>query len=194
MAKAKTDEKKLGGDYQEQVFGKDKTPFTIRHITPADMNLLEAGLEEVSPLSIYNRFLSTKKRFTDRELEYLTNVDGQDHLALVAIHMKGDHPYLAGVARYITLQDDEHAVDFGLIVADEFQGIGLGRMLTNRLIEAAIERGKEELVGTMFASNNRMFRLIDDVPATVEWHLEGETAVFSVNLLSHVGAKKKGKR
>ena len=54
--------------------------------------------------SRYKRFLGPKPRFTDGELRYLTEIDGVDHVAYVAL--RGDAPKeLVAVARLVRSVD-----------------------------------------------------------------------------------------
>jgi hypothetical protein len=61
------------------------TLVTIRPIEPEDKTLLAEGLRRLSPEATFKRFLTPKVRFTDTELKYLTEVDGHDHIAYVAV-------------------------------------------------------------------------------------------------------------
>src|SRR4051812_50162136 len=57
----------------------------IRPIAPDDKALLQDGLQRLSPESVRRRFLGPKARLSAAELRYLTEVDGRDHIALVAV-------------------------------------------------------------------------------------------------------------
>ena len=46
--------------------------------------MLEDGLRQLSDESVHRRFLTPKRGFSRTELRYLTEVDGRDHVALVA--------------------------------------------------------------------------------------------------------------
>jgi hypothetical protein len=56
----------------------------IRPIRADDKRFLEDGLRQLSDESVHRRFLSPKRSFSRAELLYLTEVDGRDHVALVA--------------------------------------------------------------------------------------------------------------
>src|SRR5687767_3588074 len=99
---------------------RDGTTVRIRPIAPEDKALLVAGLQQLSPETIYRRFMSPKTRFTDEELRYLTEVDGHDHIALVAV--TGDT--LVAVARCVRVSAD--TADMAIVVGDPWQGLGLG--------------------------------------------------------------------
>jgi acyl-CoA reductase-like NAD-dependent aldehyde dehydrogenase len=60
----------------------------IRPIEPGDKEKLVNGLRQLSEDSTPRRFLAAKPRFTTAELRYLTEVDGVNHIALVAVLAK----------------------------------------------------------------------------------------------------------
>ena len=78
--------------------------FVIRPIEPGDKELLVNGLRQLSEESIRKRFLAAKPRFTQAELRYLTEVDGVNHIALVAV-LEDDPDQLVAVARCVRLPD-----------------------------------------------------------------------------------------
>src|SRR3954449_7753813 len=123
----------------------DGTLVTIRPIEPGDKRLLVEGLRRLSPEAAFKRFLSPKVRFSDAELEYLTEVDGHDHIAYVAV--RGDT--LVGVGRVVKTAPD--TADIAVLVWDEWQGLGLGSWLARRPAAAAAAAGGTGIAGTMVA-------------------------------------------
>ncbi len=109
----------------------------IRPIRPEDKALLKWGLAHLSPATIQRRFLTPKPRFTAAELRYLTEVDGHDHVALVAIDEDGD---LLGVGRFVRLEDPAEA-EIAIVIADPMQGQGLGTRIGYELVEEAVRHG-----------------------------------------------------
>ncbi|QYK53762.1 MAG: GNAT family N-acetyltransferase [Fimbriimonadaceae bacterium] len=173
----------LDENYNEKYKTPDGREVTLRLVRPDDKLAFVIGLEECSPQTIYNRFMGAKPRFTRAELEYLTECDHQNHLAIVAFH--GD--LLIGVARAIRYKDRPEAADFGLIVADCFQRQGVGRKLLNRLIEGVSERNIQYLCAEMFATNNRVFAMIDDLVYVTDWIRIGSTVSFEIDLTTKRG-------
>jgi GNAT superfamily N-acetyltransferase len=140
----------------------DGTEVLIRAIRPDDKALLVQGMHDLSPASRRARFLSAKPRLTTSELRYLTELDGLDHYALIAV--RADDPSrLAGVARFIRSKDDPEAAEVAVTVGDPLQGKGLGRTLGLRLADAARARGVRRFTAVMLADNvpaHRLFRAI----------------------------------
>lgn len=146
----------------------DGTLVTIRPIEPDDKRLLVEGLRRLSPEAAFKRFLSPKARFSDAELTYLTEVDGHDHIAYVAVI--GDT--LVATARVVKTAPD--TADIAILVWDEWQGLGLGTWLARRVAEAAAAEGVTRIAGTMFADNRPALRVLKAVSPD-----------FEVDALSH---------
>lgn len=147
-------------DYVEHVTLRDGTDVVLRLVTPDDKALLRKGFERLSPESRYARFFVPKSRLTDEELEYLCNVDQNDHFALGALRAS-DGAGL-GIARFIRLADPDVA-EAAIAVADEAQGKGLGRLLFDRLVRAAVERNITRFRCEVLGINTSMQHLVDAI-------------------------------
>ena len=130
----------------------DGTELVIRPIRPSDKALLAAGLTRLSATTIQRRFLAPKRRFTGAELRYLTEVDGRDHHAIVAVTPGWDGDVVA-VARWVRLVGDPVAADAAIVVCDALQGRGLGKLLARMLADAARARGVRRIHATMYLDN-----------------------------------------
>ena len=135
----------------------DGTTVSVRPIAPEDKPLLVAGLQKLSARTVYRRFMSPKTSFTDDELRYLTEVDGHDHIALVAI---GDHGLVA-VARCVRVSPD--TADMAIVVGDPWQGLGLGRQLARLLAMAAAAQGIKRFAGSLLADNRPALRIMKGI-------------------------------
>jgi RimJ/RimL family protein N-acetyltransferase len=136
----------------------DGTPVLVRPIVPEDKPLLVAGLRQLSARTVYRRFMSPKTRFTDAELRYLTEVDGHDHIALVAVTADNT---LVGVARCVRVSGD--TADMAIVIGDPWQGQGLGRQLSRLLAMAAAAHGIKRFAGTLLADNRPALRIMKGV-------------------------------
>ena len=131
----------------------------IRPIEPGDKNRLVNGLRQLSEESIRKRFLAAKPRFTASELRYLTEVDGANHIALVAV-LEDDPEQLVAVARCVRLPDRPATAEMAIVVGDPWQGHGLGRELARRLADAALAVGIRRFAATMLGDNEAARRLM----------------------------------
>ena len=69
---------------------------------------------------------------------------------------------IVGFGQYLPWNDGE--VELSLLVRDDLQGRGLGRVLATRLIAAAAESGYRTAVATVLAENQRMLALARHLP------------------------------
>lgn len=145
-------------DYREPAVLRDGSQVVLRLIRPDDKALLRRGFLALSPESRYRRFFSPKQDLSDAELRYLTEVDGVRHLALGAV--TPDEQDGLGVARFIVLDDEPGLAEAAIAVADHAQGRGLGSLLFQRLVAAAIERGVTRFRTDMLGSNASMAELV----------------------------------
>lgn len=143
---------------------RDGTRLLVRHIRPTDKRLLNAGFEHLSEETRRKRFLAPKHRLTAADLRYLTEVDGRDHVALIAVEF-GDWKRPVAVARYVRLEDDPQTAEVAITVDDEYQGRGLGRRLGIVLADEAringITRFSAEILGDNIPAL-RLMRTISD--------------------------------
>lgn len=130
----------------------DGTEVFIRPIRPSDKAMLAAGLSRLSDASIQKRFLGPKPSFTQSELRYLTEVDGDDHHALVAVVPAWDGVIVA-VGRSVRLADDPAAAEAAIVVCDDLQGQGLGKTLARMLADHARAHGIRRIHATMLSQN-----------------------------------------
>ena len=148
----------------------DGSPLYVRPIRPDDKGLLAAGLAQLSEESRHKRFLGAKPRFTDADLRYLTEIDGIDHVAYVAL--RGDAPKeLVAVARLVRSVENRDAAEIAVTVCDDWQRRGVGKLLGGVLATAARDRGIRYLTATMAAENVGAHRLLNHVSTQLrKWH------------------------
>ncbi|TMG83150.1 MAG: GNAT family N-acetyltransferase [Betaproteobacteria bacterium] len=134
-------------------------PLRVRAIRPEDAVAERAFVAGLSEESRYMRFMHHLHELTPQMLARFTQVDYDRELALVALHAKAGAEKIVAVARYVANPDGESA-EFAIVVADAWQGRGLGRALMRMLIGCARERGFRRLEGVILATNTSMLALM----------------------------------
>ena len=134
----------------------DNTLLLVREISPNDKQRLAEGMRGLSEESIQRRFLGPKPYLSARELRYLTEVDGHNHYAIVAVD---EDDRIRAVARFVRV-DDPTSAEAAITVCDDLHGLGLGSLLARRLSDAARERGIERLTATIASENRPALRLM----------------------------------
>lgn len=169
---------RYGEDYTETARLRDGTRVTFRCIQPEDKQMLRAGFESLSPESRYRRFMTSKNRLTDSELEYLTEVDGEDHFAIVAgVRHRLSPDEGMGVARFVRLPGQPLVAESAVTVLDAHQGRGLGTALLQRLMEAAYERGIRWFRAELLGENIAMRSLLESMGSQTRTEFGGDGVV-----------------
>lgn len=131
---------------------------TLRPLRPEDIDIESAFVRGLSPHTRHNRLLGGTVAITREYLERLTRVDYSRDMALAATLML-EKEILIGVARYV-LDADQADAEFAIVVADGWQGRGIGRRLIERLAAIARRRGVRRLYGEILSTNRPMLELV----------------------------------
>ena len=151
----------------------DGASILVRPIRPDDKRKLEDGLRHLSDESVQRRFLTLKRSFSRSELRYLTEVNGRDHVALVAENPGGPARRLIAVARFVRLADDPTAAEVAIVVADDWHRRGVGTELAEQLATEARRSGIRRFTATMSSDNVAAHRLMQRMTTHLERHEAG---------------------
>src|SRR5437899_4413505 len=136
---------------------RDGASVRVRAIRPDDEPRLMALCRRLSSRTVYQRFFSAR-RLLPEEAHAFANVDYRQRMAVVAEVDGGQEPELVGVARYGP--SDEGTADIGLVVADGWQGLGLGSLLLEEILRAGERRGIHEFSAEVLTENRPALRLL----------------------------------
>jgi acetyltransferase len=137
---------------------RDGTAVLVRPIGPEDAQREQDFVRGLSSESSYFRFMNTLHELSPEMLERFTHPDPAREIALVALTAEPVAQQIA-VARCIKMLDRPSA-EFAIVVADAWQGKGLGRLLMCELMDAARAGGLQQIEGSVLASNHRMLELM----------------------------------
>lgn len=157
-------------DMDETLTLSDGTRLAVREIRSEDAEKLRVGFHALSPTTRYQRFMGQLADLTPTMLEYLTCVDGVDHIALVALLLDPEEREreLVAVARAIRLEPGSATAEIAITVGDPLQRQGLGRALLQALVERAKQHGVQTLVAHALPSNRAIRRLLHTYGAVTE--------------------------
>ena len=149
----------------------------IRPIEPADGDRLVRFHDSLSPETIRLRFFVLHPRLTANEVKRFTIVDHHDREALVAA-VDND---LIGVARFDRVIGTDDA-EVAFVVADAWQGAGVGSLLLKHLAARARTEGVERFVADTLAENHKMQRVFADsgLTASRSWDCGVEHLVMTL--------------
>ena len=101
-------------------------------------------------------------------------------MALAATAML-DGETLIGVARYV-LETNNQSAEFAIVVADAWQGRGIGRRLLAKLIDIARRRGLRRLYGDILGTNRPMLEFVRKLGFKLERHEDATLTRASLDL------------
>ena len=126
----------------------------VRPVRHDDGELEEAFVRALSLESRYQRMLSGGTKVTPEWIDSMTHIDYHRHMAFAITTVNDGVEQFVGVGRYV-VDALKSSAEVALVLADAWQGQGLGR----RLLEHAQTAGVREAVGVVLATNKAMLRL-----------------------------------
>jgi GNAT superfamily N-acetyltransferase len=131
----------------------------IRRIDAQDGVLLDAFFKALTPQSRRLRFHAGLSEVPAKWLQRFTHADAEAELGLVATAWHEGREVCIGEARYVLTPDAPGAREFALVVADDWQGKGVGHGLLQALTRHARRRGVEVMHGDVLRDNTPMLQL-----------------------------------
>ncbi|MGI9163285.1 MAG: GNAT family N-acetyltransferase [Mycobacterium sp.] len=147
------------------VLFKDETELLLRPVLPGDSERSNHPSVQFSTETLYRRFMSTRAP-SAALMEYLFQVDYIDHFVWVLVD-GADGPVVADV-RFVRDVDDSGAAEIAFIVADDYQGLGIGNFLMAALSISAKVGGVRRFTARLLADNLRMRAILDKFGAEYE--------------------------
>jgi GNAT superfamily N-acetyltransferase len=129
----------------------------IRALRHEDRIGLEDAVSRASAESLRRRFFSVRRHFSEQEMEFFSNIDFVNHVALVVVADEGGGPLIVGGGRDVVLESGRAEVAFALI--DEYQGQGVGAALMSHLAAIARDAGLKELIAEVLPENTAMLKV-----------------------------------
>jgi len=160
----------------------DGTKVMIRPIRPEDREIERAFVLGLSADSRYFRFFSTLKDLSPELLDRFTQVDYPKEMAFIATIDDGDKELEIGVARYVG-GDQQGSAEFAIVVADEWQGKGIGKALLDHLFGVARDVGFKRIEALVLTANSNMLRFCRDLGFAIQPYPEEDQMVLVSKVL-----------
>ena len=146
-------------ELEEAVRSEGPADLLIRPIRPEDEPKLIDAFGKLTPEEVRLRFFVRMKSLTHLTAARFTQIDYDREMALLLTEAgPAGEAEIFGVVRFSADPDMEHA-EFAIVVRHDMAGRGYGRLLMDRIIRYARQRGIKELYGEVLAENRRMLDL-----------------------------------
>jgi acetyltransferase len=166
---------------------RDSRTVLLRPIRPEDEPLWLEMFQNFSEESIRYRFFQIIKDTPHETRVRYCNIDYDREIAIVPELTEEGRRKILGVVR-VSIEPDGKAGEIAFIVADPWQGLGLGTKLVDYAIEICKERGIETLYAIILPDNYRAMNLMKKMGFTLSYMEDGNVKGI-LNLIEEEQAK-----
>ena len=145
---------------------------------PTDVPLLIEFHSRLSVNTTRLRFFTALRHLSPAFAEKLCNVDFKKRCAFVVI-LPGDESIHA-VGRYEA--ESERSAEVAFVVEDELQGLGIGTLLLDRLVQHARKNAFQKLTAVVLCENAYMLTLFRESPYHAAIHIERDLAFVKLDI------------
>ena len=159
-------------ELEEGAWLKDQSHVLLRPIRPEDEPAHKQFVLKVSDEDRYKRFFADVGELGHEELARMTQIDYDREMAFVAVGQDGAFSQqILGVVRAISNPDQSDA-EFAILVRSDLKGLGLGKLMMEKIVRYARERGIGQLSGMTMPSNRGMINLAKRLGFKIDIQLE----------------------
>ena len=159
---------------------RDGRTVLLRPIKPEDELLWLEMFQNFSEQSIRYRFFNIIKDTPHEVRVRYCNIDYDREIAIVPELTEDGRRKILGVVR-VPIEPDKKTGEIAFIVADPWQGLGLGSKMVDYMIEICKDKGLETIYGVMLPDNYRAIGLVKKMGFTIEY-LDDGTVKATLNL------------
>jgi acyl-CoA hydrolase/GNAT superfamily N-acetyltransferase len=138
----------------------------VRPARAADAGALQALFHRLSPDDVFTRFFRRVRSLSFKELQTLCNVNHSTDVAFLAVIGPRESEVVVGSGCYF-LNPTTNLAEVAFMVAPDWQGVGLGTALQDRLQEYAVKQGIRGFVAEILPRNLRMLQLANHASGVV---------------------------
>lgn len=159
-------------ELEEGAWLKDQSHVLLRPIRPEDEPAHKQFVLKVSDEDRYKRFFADVGELGHEELARMTQIDYDREMAFVAVGQDGAfNQQILGVVRAISNPDLSDA-EFAILIRSDLKGLGLGKLMMEKIVRYARERGIGQLSGMTMPSNRGMINLAKRLGFQIDIQLE----------------------
>lgn len=171
--------------YVSSITTKANVEITIRPILPEDEPLLVKFHESLSDQSVYMRYLRPMlltQRLVHERLARICHCDFDREITLVAVGRGEDgEQVVMGVGRVSKTHETDEA-RLSVLIADPFQGLGIGKELVGQMVQVARGEHMRRLVATLTPDNVVMQHIFQNLGFSLEPTADGKLQTATMEL------------
>ena len=148
----------------------------LRLTRPTDAGLVRDFLERLSPETRQRRFLVPIPQVSESLVRHFTFFDPRERITFAATMPAHGGEQVVGLADAAFTETG--LVEIGVVVGDDHQCQGLGKLLSEAVASIAIKRGATHLKAEMLSGNEPMLRLFQRLGRTVRTVENGTSTAY----------------
>jgi acetyltransferase len=166
-------------NYEKLVRLRDGRTVLLRLIKPEDEPLWLEMFQNFSEESVRYRFFYIIKDTPQEMRARYCDIDYDKEIGIVAELKEEGRSKILGVVRLIIEPDGKNG-EIAFIVADPWQGLGLGSKMVDHMIEICKDRGLETVYALTLPDNYRAIRLLKKRGFTIQYRNDEAKATLNL--------------
>jgi GNAT superfamily N-acetyltransferase len=144
----------------------DGTQLIVRPLRKEDRAELKRAIQSLSGETTMRRFFRAHIEPSEQVLSQLSDVDQDNHVAIVAMLPTPDlkEERGLGLARFVRIEGQPHVAEAAITVVDEYQHRGVGRVLLLELVTLAHKHGITGFRAEVLKENTAVNAILAQVP------------------------------
>ena len=167
--------------HEKNISTSDGLAVFLRPIRPDEGLLLERFFDTLSPETIFYRFLTHLKELPPEWVEHFTHIDYDRDVAMIAVEQSRAEERILGVCRIVRSAESSRG-EAAVVVADQWQGKGIGTCLLKESLRIAKELGTQTVWGLFDAENKKALALAGKFGFAPKTHPEFGTTELEISL------------
>ncbi len=148
---------------------RDGTPVVMRAVRPDDLDKVVAAFHALDPESVYTRFHSQKREFSDADVDLFRSIDFVHSIALVVTRQSEEGEIIiGGVSCFFAPRSDAdtggagaESAEIAFTVEEDYQRQGLAGLLLRVLVSMLRLRGTATLSAEVLSDNVAMLKVFE---------------------------------
>jgi acyl-CoA hydrolase/GNAT superfamily N-acetyltransferase len=158
----------------------DGTQINFRHVHPTDLPRMKELLYALSQETVYYRFMSPQKQFSQRQIQEFVYVDHRSEVAVVGTLPDASGDEIVAVGCYY-LNPKNNRAEVAFVVHDRWQNRGIGTFLLDYLTSVARRQGIGGFTAEVLRANKPMQAVINNSEGTVSSRLDGNVYSYRID-------------
>ncbi|MEA2102718.1 MAG: GNAT family N-acetyltransferase, partial [Thermodesulfobacteriota bacterium] len=155
------------------------TEIQLRSIKPSDEEEMRHLFYRFSDQTVYYRYFASIKAMPHTRMQEYVNVDFNRTMSIVALAGQAGQEHIIAEARFVRHRDRPYG-DIAFVVDENYQGLGIGSYLYNKLIHLGKQAGLKGFTADVLATNKPMMKVFEqgDLPV----HANLDSGVYELTI------------